>query len=76
MADGTSYMVLMSIRRMAEILPADRFVRIHRSYLVNMAHVIEIARQRIKMDAATYLPIGDSYKDDTQRYINDRLAGK
>jgi len=76
MASGQNLMVLMSIKRMAELLPADRFIRIHRSYIVNMAHVSEIAKLRIKMDAQTYLPIGDLYKEEVLQFINSRLVGK
>lgn len=76
MVDGSAPMVLMSIKRMAELLPADRFVRIHRSYVVNMSHAIEISHLRVRMDADTFLPIGNSYKDETLKFINDRLVGK
>lgn len=74
--DSSPLMVLMSIKRMAELLPQDKFVRTHRSYVVNMNHVKEIARMRITMESDTNLPIGDSYKDDVQKYINKRLMGK
>ena len=76
MADGTTPMVLMSIKRMAEILPKDKFVRIHRSYIVNMGHVQEISHLRLKMDADTLLPVGDTYKDDTLNFINSRMLGQ
>jgi two-component system LytT family response regulator len=33
-----------SLQRLAERLPAERFVRIHRSHLVNLAKVREVAR--------------------------------
>lgn len=76
LCNGTSLMVLLSIKRMTELLPADTFIRIHRSYIVNMRHVKEIARTKIHIDSETVLPIGDSYKDDVLRYINDRLIGR
>jgi len=76
MASGPSLMVLMSIKRMADLLPSNRFVRIHRSYIINMSHVQEIARLRVKMDAETLLPIGDSYKEDALKFINDRVVGR
>jgi len=76
MANGTKIMVLQSIKHMAEILPKDRFIRIHRSYIVNMAHVVEISRLRIRMDAETLLPVGDSYKDEVLEYVNSRIVGK
>lgn len=76
MVSGPSLMVLMSIKRLAEILPEDKFVRIHRSFIVNMGCVTEIARMRIKLKSEAILPIGDSYKEDTLRFINNRLVGK
>lgn len=76
MASGPSLMVLMSIKRMADLLPVNSFVRIHRSYIVNMRHVVDIARLRVRMDADTILPIGESYKDNALRFVNARLVGK
>lgn len=73
---SASLMVLMSIRRMAELLPQDRFLRVHRSYIVNMNHVMEIVRLKIFIDKDTSLSIGDSYKDDVQRFVNERLIGR
>lgn len=76
MQNGPDLMVLMSIKRMAELLPKDRFVRIHRSYIVNMSHAVEIAKMRVRIDEDTFLPIGDLYKEDTLKFINDRLVGR
>lgn len=73
---GTPLMVLMSIKRMNELLPKDLFVRIHRSYIVNMSCVIEIAKMRVKMDANTSLPVGDLYKEEVMRFVNNRMVGK
>lgn len=76
MTSGPSLMVLMSIKKMIELLPSNKFVRIHRSYIVNMAHALEVAKLRVKMDADTLLPIGDLYKDDVMKFINDRMVGR
>lgn len=69
-------MVLMSIKRMIELLPSDRFLRIHRSYIVNMSKMVEIAKLRIKMSSDIYLPIGDMYKDSVLKFIEERMIGK
>lgn len=76
LADNSSLMVLMSIKRMVDLLPADKFIRIHRSYIVNMQQVKEIARMRVYMNHDNTLPIGDSYKDEVMKYVNERLIGK
>lgn len=74
--DSSPLMVLMRMKNIAELLPHDTFVRIHRSYIVNMSHVKEIVRLRVYMESDINLPIGDLYKDEVQKYINDRLMGK
>ena len=54
----------------------DVFLRIHRSYIVNMNHVQEVTKNRIVMDTDTYLPIGDMYKDALSEYLADKYLGR
>ncbi len=74
--NGEKLMFLMSIKKLAEILPASDFLRIHRSYIVNMNKIQEISKMRIRIDNGIYLPISDMYKDDVQKYIDERTIGK
>ena len=62
--NGEKLMFLMSMKKLADILPADSFLRIHRSYIVNMNKVQEISKMRIKLSDDTLLPISDMYKDE------------
>lgn len=64
-------MPLMSMKRMEEILPANQFMRVHRSYIVNMEKIQEISRLRIIFDDV-YIPVGDNYKQKFLDYINER----
>ncbi len=68
-------MMLFSMKRMEERLP-PYFVRIHRSYIVNMKKIIEVSKNRVMMDAETYLPIGDNYKDSLLKYLNEKYLGR
>lgn len=70
--NGEKIMFLMSMKKMAEILPAPTFLRIHRSYIVNMNMVREITKMRMKITDDVFLPVGDIYKDDVQKYIDER----
>ena len=54
---------LLSMKRLEDSLPADRFMRVHRSYIVNLTKIQEVTKMRIVMDNKTYIPIGDYYKD-------------
>jgi DNA-binding LytR/AlgR family response regulator len=63
------------MKKMEERLP-DTFMRIHRSYIVNLDKIQEVNKNRIIMDADTYLPIGDLYKEAFQRYLDTKFLGK
>ena len=66
---------LLSMKKMEERLP-ENFMRIHRSYIVNLSKIQEINKNRIIMDAETYLPIGDMYKEAFQKYIDTKFLGR
>ena len=66
---------LLSMKKMEERLP-PHFMRIHRSYIVNLDKIQEVNKNRIIMDADTYLPIGDMYKEAFQRYLDTKFLGK
>ena len=66
---------LLSMKKMEERLP-ENFMRIHRSYIVNLNMIQEVNKNRIIMDADTYLPIGDMYKDTFQQYLEAKFLGK
>jgi DNA-binding LytR/AlgR family response regulator len=53
---------LYSLKSLEESLPADRFVRIHKSYIVSIAQIQEIEQVSVKV-AGVKLPIGGSYKE-------------
>ena len=66
---------LLSMKKMEERLP-DTFMRIHRSYIVNLQKVREVNKNRVILDADTYLPIGDMYRDTFQQYLDQRFLGR
>ena len=63
------------MKKMEERLP-DYFMRIHRSYIINLTKIAEVNKNRVIMDSDTYLPIGDMYKDNFQSYLDAKFLGK
>jgi DNA-binding LytR/AlgR family response regulator len=63
------------MKKMEERLP-DYFMRIHRSYIVNLTKIQEVNKNRVIMAANTDLPIGDIYKETFQTYLNTKFLGK
>jgi len=66
---------LLSMKKMEEFLP-EYFMRIHRSYIVNLTKIQEVNKNRVIMDADTYLPIGDNYKEQFNQFLATRFLGK
>ena len=67
--NGEKIMSLMSMKTMETVLPASRFIRVHRSFIVAKDKVREIDRNRIVF-GNVYIPIGDSYKQSFQAFIS------
>jgi DNA-binding LytR/AlgR family response regulator len=66
---------LLSMKKMEEHLPSN-FMRIHRSYIINLNKIQEVNKNRVIMDSDTYLPIGDLYKEAFQAYLDTKFLGK
>ncbi len=61
-ADGGDVKTQMSMKSLEETLPSDRFIRVHRSFIVNLSKIRIIERNRIVF-GKVYIPVSDSYKD-------------
>ncbi len=70
--DSGPIMTLMSMKAMEEALPHTRFIRVHRSFIVNLDRVTTIERSRIVF-GNVYIPITDSYKDRFMEILSHRL---
>lgn len=68
--------VLLSMKKMEERLPKKKFMRIHRSYIINLSKIQEVIKNRVIMDEETNLPVGDLYKDEFGKYIESKFLGK
>ena len=61
---------LIRLKAMEEQLPKNKFMRVHRSFIVNLDQVKVIERNRIIFDHKIYIPIGEQYKDNFQMFID------
>lgn len=62
---------LMSMKAMEELLPSSRFMRVHRSYIVQKSKIRIIDRGRI-IFGKTSIPVSESYKSAFQEYLDRR----
>ncbi|MCF0256518.1 LytR/AlgR family response regulator transcription factor [Bacteroides heparinolyticus] len=62
---------LMSMKAMEDLLPSSRFMRVHRSYIVQKNKIRIIDRGRIVF-GKNYIPVSDSYKQSFQDFLDQR----
>lgn len=72
LADGTKLVTLFRMKNMETELPAERFIRVHRSYIVNTEHITGYTKGRVFLTGEEYVPIGENYKE-TFTAIVDKL---
>lgn len=68
---NSSIMSLMSLKTLEASLPQDRFMRVHRSFIVQTSMIKVIERNRIVF-GKQYIPISDTYKDAFNEYVSNR----
>ena len=65
-------MTLLSMKVVEQQLPSDSFMRVHRSFIVNLKMITTIERNRIVFDKV-YIPISEQHKEDFQKFINNNF---
>ena len=68
--------VLLSMKKIEEHLPSNKFMRIHRSFIINLDKVSEVKKNHVLMEGDVSLPIGDNYKDAFINYLNSKILTK
>lgn len=64
--------LLYRLKNLASQLPSDRFMQVHRSYLVNLSKVREIGRSGILLDNGKMIPIGNLYRPAILEYLSQK----
>ncbi len=67
--EGKPIMTLLSMKALEEKLPPHQFMRVHRSFIVNLNKINIIKRNRIVFDKDVYIPVGEQYREAFQQYI-------
>lgn len=63
-------MTRLSMKSIEEQLPSEKFMKVHRSYIVNLSKISVIERNRIVFDRKVFIPISEQYKEKFQEYID------
>lgn len=71
--EGKPIMTLLSMKSLEEKLPSNQFMRVHRSFIINLSKVEVIERNRIVFGKDTYIPIGEQYKETFQKHVDNSI---
>lgn len=59
---GHEYIVLDTLKSMELQLPETSFVRIHKSFIINLHHISHVAGKKVTLISGNEIPIGESYR--------------
>jgi DNA-binding LytR/AlgR family response regulator len=62
---------LQNLKRMEEVLPKNRFVRVHKSFIIAIDKIDTVSKNRINIKN-NYIPVGDTFKDSFFSLLNDK----
>ena len=72
-----SFLPILSITKLEEQLKGDRFLRVHRSFLVNRSEISMISKNDITLSNGQTIPIGDQYRTQINRkHIDGNLVSR
>lgn len=66
--DKNPLLSLTSMKGLDNRLPADKFMRIHRSYIINLDKITALDKSSVRLGNVD-LPVSDSYKEQLQEYL-------
>jgi DNA-binding LytR/AlgR family response regulator len=62
---------LISLKKLEESLPNDRFMRIHRSFIINLDHIQAVERGDVVINDRK-IPVAEGYKQGLQAFLDNR----
>lgn len=71
--DQNPLLSINSLKLIEQKLPSSKFMRVHRSFIVNLDRIEIIERSRIVF-GKIYIPISDQYKEKFQDYLDRNLV--
>ncbi|WP_020531319.1 LytR/AlgR family response regulator transcription factor [Flexithrix dorotheae] len=63
---------LMSLKTLEEKLPEDQFMRVHRSFIVNL-NKIESIQRNVIIFGDTHIPVAEKYKEKFHEYVKSKF---
>lgn len=71
---NTSYTIYHSLKSLLEILPAEQFIQIHRSFIVNFSRITTVEGNTVKVDTVE-LNVGKNFREEFLNRVKSKSIG-
>ncbi|MEP1487694.1 MAG: LytTR family DNA-binding domain-containing protein [Algibacter sp.] len=71
--NGEPVKALLRLKNIEEVLPKENFMRIHRSFIVNLNHIVTVERNRIIYSRNEFIVVSDTYQEDFKNFISNNF---
>lgn len=68
-----SLLIYLTMKELEDFLPSDKFIRVHKSYLINEQRITSIDGNKICLEDKYTIMFGESYKKDLQSKVNPKI---
>ena len=75
LVNGKSLMPLYSMKALEEQLPSEMFMRVHRSYIVNLGKIATVQNNRIIFEGKVYIPVSEQYNEQFYNWLSSHSLG-
>ena len=74
LTNGPCITTLFRLKNMEVALPSDRFMRVHRSYIINLKHIAGYSRGAVMLDNGEHVPVGAAYRDVFRDFVERKRS--
>lgn len=64
----------LSMKELENVLPADKFFRVHKSYMINTERIKTVNGATLQLEKDINVPLGLKYKEALQAFVNEKLV--
>ncbi|WP_445735777.1 LytR/AlgR family response regulator transcription factor [Mariniflexile sp.] len=70
---GEPVKTLIRLKNIEEVVPKGNFMRIHRSFIVNLNHIVTVERNRIIYSDKRFIVVSDTYLNQFKEFISNNF---
>lgn len=71
---GEAITTFMRLKNIESKLPASQFMRVQRSFIVNLEKIMAVEKNRIFIEHKKFIPIGEQYKEAFQEFLGKNFV--